>query len=74
MEYLLKHPKYSHLKESLLSPAVLCPTKPESLQLVCSLIDNILNAQPEAKYIHIGADEVRENLLASHNLLLFPIK
>ncbi|XP_045485031.1 hexosaminidase D isoform X2 [Pieris rapae] len=58
MEYVLKHPKYCHLKESLPSPAVLCPTKPDSLQLVCNMIDNILNAQPEAKYIHIGADEV----------------
>lgn len=60
MEYVLKHQKYQYLKEFLPSPAVLCPSKPESLRLVCDMVQQVLDAQPEAKYIHIGADEVSQ--------------
>ncbi|CAG4975680.1 unnamed protein product [Colias eurytheme] len=58
MEFVLKHPQCIHLRESPRSPAVLCPTKPEALRLVCNLLQQTLEAQPDAKYIHIGADEV----------------
>ncbi|XP_041978168.1 hexosaminidase D [Aricia agestis] len=58
MEFVLKHPAFRELREEPRSPAVLCPTKPKSLHLVKAMIQNALDAQPDAKYFHIGADEV----------------
>ncbi|XP_013146743.1 PREDICTED: hexosaminidase D-like isoform X2 [Papilio polytes] len=58
MEFVLKHPSNSKLREAPHSPAVLCPTNPESLPLVTSMLQQALDAQPDSKYIHIGADEV----------------
>ncbi|RVE42715.1 hypothetical protein evm_012627 [Chilo suppressalis] len=58
MEFVLKHPKYQKMREAKQSPAVLCPLKPESKQLVRAMLDQALNAQPDAEYLHIGADEV----------------
>ncbi|XP_050682957.1 hexosaminidase D-like [Leptidea sinapis] len=58
MEFVLKHPQCANLRESVKSPSVVCPSKPDSFKLVCSLVQQTLDAQPDAKYIHIGADEV----------------
>ncbi|XP_068631894.1 hexosaminidase D-like [Battus philenor] len=58
MEYVLKHPSLRSLREMSFSPAVLCPSKPESLQLATSMLEQALDAQPDASFIHIGADEV----------------
>ncbi|KAL0841578.1 hypothetical protein ABMA28_015237 [Loxostege sticticalis] len=58
MEFVLKHPKYQKLREARESPAVLCPSKPESKALVRAMLEQALKAQPDAEYIHIGADEV----------------
>ncbi|XP_045535673.1 hexosaminidase D-like [Papilio machaon] len=58
LEFVLKHPAHSKLREAPHSPAVLCPTKPESLELVTTMLQQVIDAQPDAKYIHIGADEV----------------
>ncbi|VVC86586.1 unnamed protein product [Leptidea sinapis] len=57
MEFVLKHPQCANLRESVKSPSVVCPSKPDSFKLVCSLVQQTLDAQPDAKYIHIGADE-----------------
>ncbi|KAG6458209.1 hypothetical protein O3G_MSEX010737 [Manduca sexta] len=58
MEYVLKHPAYRGLREAPISPAVLCPSKPESQVLVRAMLEQALELQPDAKYFHIGADEV----------------
>ncbi|XP_047994882.1 hexosaminidase D isoform X2 [Leguminivora glycinivorella] len=58
MEFVLKHPAYHSLRELPRSPAVLCPSRPESLQLVKMMLEQTLDAQPTAEYLHIGADEV----------------
>ncbi|CAG4937469.1 unnamed protein product [Parnassius apollo] len=58
MEFVLKHPSFRKLREAPLSPAVLCPSKPEALQLIMSMLLQALNLQPDASFIHIGADEV----------------
>ncbi|KAJ8729861.1 hypothetical protein PYW07_016899 [Mythimna separata] len=58
MEFVLKHPTFAELQELPRSPAVLCPTKPRSQELVRQMIDQALEVQPDAKFFHIGADEV----------------
>lgn len=58
MEFVLKHPSLRYLREVENSPAVLCPSKPGALQLVTSMLEQALEMQPEALFIHIGADEV----------------
>uniref|UniRef100_A0A2A4ITM8 beta-N-acetylhexosaminidase n=1 Tax=Heliothis virescens TaxID=7102 RepID=A0A2A4ITM8_HELVI len=58
MEFVLKHQAFRDLRENERSPSVLCPTKPESQALVREIIDQVLEVQPDAKYLHIGADEV----------------
>ncbi|XP_046959942.1 hexosaminidase D-like [Vanessa cardui] len=58
MEFVLKHPKFKHLREERKTPSVLCPSRPESLVLVKDMVRQALDVQPDARYIHIGADEV----------------
>ncbi|KAJ0177451.1 hypothetical protein K1T71_007460 [Dendrolimus kikuchii] len=58
LEFVLKHPQFRCLRESPRSPAVLCPSKPESQLLIRSMLEQALDLQPEANYLHIGADEV----------------
>lgn len=59
MEFVLKHPAFRDLREVQRTPAVLCPSKPQSLVLVKEMLKQTLDMQPDAKYFHIGADEVR---------------
>lgn len=59
MEFVLKHPEYAALREIPNSPAVLCPSREGSLELVMNMVDQALEAQPDAQFFHIGADEVR---------------
>lgn len=58
MEFVLKHPAFHDLREEPRTPAVLCPSKPQSLTLVKNMLQQALDVQPDAKYFHIGADEV----------------
>ncbi|XP_060802976.1 hexosaminidase D-like [Amyelois transitella] len=58
MEFVLKHPAYAPLRELPESPTSLCPSKPESQVLVRAMLEQVLDAQPDAAYLHIGADEV----------------
>ncbi|XP_063825315.1 hexosaminidase D-like [Ostrinia nubilalis] len=58
LEFVLKHPKFAKLRELHESPACLCPCKPDSLPLVTAMVEQALNAQPDAEYVHIGADEI----------------
>ncbi|CAH0579498.1 unnamed protein product [Chrysodeixis includens] len=58
MEFALKHPAYRGLREIDRSPAVMCPTKPQSQVLVREMITQAMAVQPDATYLHIGADEV----------------
>ncbi|CAH2106053.1 unnamed protein product [Euphydryas editha] len=58
MEFVLKHPAFHDLREEPKTPAVLCPSKPQSLTLVKKMLQQALDVQPDAKYFHIGADEV----------------
>ncbi|XP_026324862.1 hexosaminidase D-like [Hyposmocoma kahamanoa] len=58
MEFVLKHPAFSNLRETPRSSAVLCPLRQHSQGLVRTMLTQVLDAQPDARFIHIGADEV----------------
>ncbi|XP_076853382.1 hexosaminidase D-like isoform X4 [Brachyhypopomus gauderio] len=58
LEFVLKHEKYFHLREVAMFPNSLNPLAPGALSLVEEMLSQVLRRHPEAKWIHIGADEV----------------
>lgn len=68
LEFVLKRDRYSHLRETPNNYTSVCPLNPESVELVCSMIDQHmellsslhqeLGLTPQIPLIHIGADEV----------------
>lgn len=58
LEYVLKHEKYMHLRETPEDLGELCPCNPDSLRLSCELIDEIAEKHPNSRYIHLGCDEI----------------
>ena len=58
LEYVLKHKQYECLRENNESAGELCPMKQGSLELVKSLLDEMIGKHPDARYIHLGCDEV----------------
>ena len=79
MEFALKVEKFSHLRESPITPQALCPSRNESLSLVYEPIDQVMRIHSNSRYLHIGCDEVftmgecdlcnkypRENLFLKH--------
>lgn len=60
MEYVLKFDKYRHLREVDEFPAVVCPSKNESFQLIKHMADQVMAVHSKfgARYLHIGCDEV----------------
>ncbi|XP_078610609.1 hexosaminidase D-like isoform X1 [Branchiostoma floridae x Branchiostoma japonicum] len=57
-EFVLKHDKFRHLREVDMYPMALCPSNAESLVVVKKMIDQLMAAHPDVRYLHIGADEV----------------
>ncbi|XP_075231653.1 hexosaminidase D-like [Lycorma delicatula] len=57
-EFVLKHDQWKNLREINNYPSSLCPSNPDSLNLVISMLDQVINMMPSIRYIHIGADEV----------------
>ncbi|KAJ8913624.1 hypothetical protein NQ315_013446 [Exocentrus adspersus] len=58
MEFILKLSDYREYREVPAYPQVICPTHPNTLKLIKSMIEQIVEAHPSAEMIHIGADEV----------------
>lgn len=58
LEFVLKLDKYKAFREVLRYPQVLCPSNNKTLPLLYDMIDQIISAHPDIKYLHIGADEV----------------
>lgn len=60
MEFVLKHPEWSSLREVEAFPSSMCPSQSEALPLVRSILRQVisLHRPSELQYIHIGADEV----------------
>lgn len=57
-EFVLKHKAYADLCENLDSPEFqLCPSHPQSVPLVCAMLDELIAAHPQADFLHIGGDE-----------------
>lgn len=60
LEYLLKHDRFSHLLERAPKQNLLCPSHPESMPLIKTLMADLLASHPRSKYFHIGGDEARK--------------
>ncbi|CAM4402976.1 unnamed protein product [Leuciscus chuanchicus] len=59
MEFVLKHKKYFKLREVETFPNSLNPLAPESMELVQDMLTQVMKKHREARWFHIGADEVR---------------
>ena len=58
LEFVLKHDKWKHLRANAISQKGINPSLNESLRLLMSMFDQMLELHPNAAYIHIGGDEV----------------
>lgn len=50
------------MRELCYYPSVLCPTRVGGRELVICMLKQVLEKQPDAKFIHIGADEVSKEV------------
>ncbi|KAL3997639.1 Glycosyl hydrolase 20 catalytic domain family protein [Acanthocheilonema viteae] len=57
MEFVLKHSKYSIYREDMLKHDTICPSDKGSWHLITEMLAQIRSMHPNAKRIHIGADE-----------------
>jgi hypothetical protein len=57
LEFALKRKSKAHLREVPDGYSQMCPAKPEAQQFVRDLVDEVLAAHPDAKFLHLGADE-----------------
>lgn len=60
LEYLLRHDRFSHLLERSPKLNLLCPSHPESMPLIKTLMSEVMASHPRSKYFHIGGDEARK--------------
>ncbi|WP_169091512.1 glycoside hydrolase family 20 zincin-like fold domain-containing protein [Paenibacillus sp. PL91] len=58
LEYVLRHDRYKHLRETEKSIGELCPSREESFELVTGLLAEMMDRHPDSRYIHLGCDEV----------------
>ena len=58
MEFVLKHGNFEKLRETVNNPISVCPLHKAALNLVKSLVEQIVDAHEDLKYLHIGGDEV----------------
>ncbi|XP_015604191.1 hexosaminidase D [Cephus cinctus] len=58
LEFVLKLDEYKDYREVFRYPQVLCPSYNKTLILLHKMIDQVVEAHPNIKYLHIGADEV----------------
>ena len=58
MEFVLKHAKFESLRETVSNPMSVCPLHKAALNLVKSLVEQLVEAHEDLKYVHIGGDEV----------------
>jgi len=58
LEFVLKHQQFQHLRDVAEMPESLCPCHNETMQLVRDIIDQVMAVHRDAKYLHIGCDEV----------------
>ncbi|XP_054987330.1 hexosaminidase D isoform X2 [Sorex araneus] len=58
MEFVLKHRALAHLREVPLFPNTLNPHEAEALALVAAMVQQVLQLHPDARWLHLGCDEV----------------
>lgn len=56
LEWLLKHPPYRPMREDD-HIGELCPQHPDAQPRLIAWIDEVIDAHPSLRYIHLGADE-----------------
>lgn len=57
LEWILKHPEFAHLREVDRYAQVVCLSKPEAIEIIKDLIDQVMALHPDINYFHMGADE-----------------
>ncbi len=60
VSYILKHPRYNHLREIPSSNWQICPLKEESYRVLADLWSEAAAATPGSRFLHIGTDETWE--------------
>ena len=60
LEYLLGHPTFADLRESPERDNLICPSNPRSLDLIQTLVGDLIDAHPHSEWIHLGGDEARK--------------
>ncbi len=60
VSYILKHPRFHHLREIPASNWELCPLRDESYELLFDLWTEAIEATPGSRFLHIGSDETYE--------------
>ena len=58
LEFVLKTEEFLELREVPRYPQVLCPSNNKSIELIKTMIDQVLSLHHDVKYLHIGSDEV----------------
>ncbi len=56
MEFVLKHDRYAPLREAG-HEFMLCPLEPGAMPLFQELAGEVIEAHPDSRYFHLGADE-----------------
>jgi len=59
LEYVLEHEHYESIRENRETTSQICPLNPNSFELVKELLEEMIEAHPGIKYIHLGGDEAR---------------
>jgi len=58
LEFMLKLAQFKNLREEPAYPQALCPSKEESLDMVRTMVTQIMEMHKDSTHIHIGCDEV----------------
>ncbi|HOJ09684.1 MAG TPA: family 20 glycosylhydrolase [Clostridiales bacterium] len=59
LEYILEHDYYKSIRENRETISQICPLNPDSFELIKELLEEMIEAHPGIRYIHIGGDEAR---------------
>ncbi len=60
MEYVLRQDRHAGLRERAERDNLLCPTNPDAMPLMKSLVNEVLARHPNATRFHLGGDEARK--------------
>lgn len=58
LDFLLKLNDYVEYREVWNFPSTICPSYNKTLKLLEEMIEQVVNAHPDSKMIHVGCDEV----------------